>query len=675
MPAASQTPAPPSTEQLEHRVAAFARRLYRSTLVARAVFPLTALAAVLLAPPQDDGNSVLTRAAWLVLVLWTLGTLPLAWSRLDWVTRVPWIVRIEVMVFLALIVLGWGSRSWHLLHAFVPLSFAAFFLRPRAGRLMAGAMIVAVWLPHLITRLWADAPIQAPIAAITPTALTLTGWALVTYVRRLVGDVHALIDAQRQAGASLLQTRERLAARREVRDVHRRVGERLQTFSGGLTLDGVPAEQRPEQLEGVLVTIKRGIEALTAPDAPEARRPLVDLLDTALAETAVHGPPASLQVDPDSAGVVPRDASAMTRLLTETLTNAHRHGDGAPRIEVTRVSDTVHIVAVHNQASSAPEPRLGHFGLHDMAADAAAAGASVQHRFVNGTVTTTIRLVVEAEGADAGADPAGLLATIRSRRLDYERGVLVVRLGFALLTCVMLFVKADAHRTLLPVMVATAIALIAWNAGLLLWWRRLSAHAARHTGWAWVDAGTMVAFLTFEGGMSTPWIPLSMGAILAVVHYRSWREGVALVSLLSGGLLVGYALMRTLPVDDQGTLVQDLPFGWVFNVAAYGVVLAIACGMRWVFDRVDEASAAYTRTVDAEMAAMRDAATQQAEEAARRDYHAHLTQHVSAARLWMGVVDENGPLKPIDESLLAIRGVLTTVMADLEAGRFSAPDR
>lgn len=646
---------------LDARIRAFEVRLFRATLIARAAFPIMALAALVVAPVHGhvDGPAL---AVWIALVVWTSGTLPPAWGRLARIAAFPWIVRAEFAVFLLLVFVGLGSRSWHLLHAFVPLAFASYFLAPRVGRLVAAGMIVALWSGHMVHAFWPGAPIEEPLAAVTPTALALTGLFLVTYVRKVVGDADRLIAAQRQAGAALVRHRQEQARLLERIGLQRDVAARLGTIATAMPParpgDGDDADIAA--LNGVLTGIRAGVTALATADevgAPDTS------LGGMVAAAVAAGDGFAVPVDVDlggAAGLHPPHPDAVRRLLSEAITNARKHGVG--RVSVRGTGDAASAtVEVRNRAGAAPHRRDGHFGLHDMQTDADQAGARLCRGHEGGEAWVRIE-VDDAHVAAMRPELVELRAVVTRRLVAYERAIIFVRLAFAVLTFVMVFVKADQHRTLLPAIVVTGAAFVVVNAVLLMRWRALRARVATRPGLVIVDAAVMVLVVALEGGMSCPWIPLSMGNILSITQSRSWRAGATVMAALGAALLVGYGLMRSLPVDDAGTLAQDMPFGWVFNMAAYGVVLAIAAGMRWVFDRTQDAADAYEQTVRLEITALRARERDRARAETRRELHATLRQYVAAAHLRLaGLVDRPG----VDPDLERIRVGLDQMHAEL----------
>ena len=190
-----------------------------------------------------------------------------------------------------------------------------------------------------------------------------------------------------------------------------------------------------------------------------------------------------------------------------------------------------------------------------------------------------------------------LQAALRSRRRSYERGLLLGRVAFAVLAVVTIQTGAGQHRSLLPVLTVTSVLLVAWNVGLAVAGWRGGFEGRRGSRLLWADGIVMTALITFEGGMATPWIPLSMGSLLLFGLCFGARRTALLAASFSAALLLGYALMRALPLDDRGTEVQDIPFGWFLNVFFYATAASVGTGVGWAFSRVAQATRGYERAM------------------------------------------------------------------------------
>src|SRR5262249_50908750 len=155
------------------------------------------------------------------------------------------------------------------------------------------------------------------------------------------------------------------------------------------------------------------------------------------------------------------------------------------------------------------------------------------------------------------------------------------------LTGVTIQLKASQHRTILPVLTVTSLGLIVWNACLLARFDRVSQALRRRRGLVLVDLVLMGLILTFEGGMGSPWQPLAFGSILVAGAILGGRAAGLTAAAYCAGLLAGYGLMRALPVDDAGTLAQDMPLAWFFDSVVFATVAACSTGIGWMFARVD----------------------------------------------------------------------------------------
>ncbi|WP_158097183.1 sensor histidine kinase [Cellulosimicrobium sp. KWT-B] len=84
-----------------------------------------------------------------------------------------------------------------------------------------------------------------------------------------------------------------------------------------------------------------------------------------LAEARARGDAVRADVDADLDGLDPAVGAALYRVLQESLTNAHRHGDGGVTVTVRDESDAV-VVDVVNLAAVARSRPVGGFGLVGM---------------------------------------------------------------------------------------------------------------------------------------------------------------------------------------------------------------------------------------------------------------------------------------------------------------------
>lgn len=675
----------PAGEGLAGRVRQFEGRLFRSALIARAVFPVLALAT--LAGDVVTGDvSVLSPLVWAGLVLWTCGTLPVLWNRLGLLTRHRALPLVEMAFFVLFVFLGLGSRSWHILHAYVPIAFCTYFLGVRYGAVATAGMVIAVVVGYVHPNAFMHDGANRVIFPLMPSALAITGFALVSFVRRQVDGINDVIARERASGDAIALSRRRIAAHAEGDATKAMVRRRLEALEATLHTAwarwvahrGGEASARRGDLDQGVMRIARGVATLGDGGRVEPT-PLRQLIPRVVAATDFLGGRVTVHVDPEAGAHTERaHAAQVERIVLEAVTNGRKHstGDVEVEVEVAPAPEGVE-VRVRNPAPAPSQHRLGHLGLGSMEDDARAMGARLARTWDDGV--HTLALVIPAHAA-APDDPGAVLPDLRRSRLGlrvgYERALFVVRSAFAVLIFVMIFVKADYHRTLLPLIVALGAALLVWNVAAAVFWRRLRPRFVAGPGPAWADAASMVTVVSVTGGMSTPFIPLAMGTILTLTQFAGWRAGLAQTVALGAGLLAGWVAMVTLPVDDRGTLDQQMPFDWVFNVSTFAIVLVIASGMRWVFGRSDEALDAYEATVADEIAALRQAQAGRARTETQHQLHHSLRQYVAATRMELGFVREDEPPDPdlerMDATLGELHAELRAVIHELGAERDAA---
>ncbi len=648
---------------LEGRVRSFEVRLFHATLIARFAFPVVALLTLLVAQDLDEVRTV-TMVVWAVLAVWTGLSMLLSWSHLKWVAARPWIPITEMAVFAVLAFLGLGSQSWHVLHAYVPIAFITYFLGLRSGGIATLGLAMALWGSMLVDRIAPAVIADTPITPLAPSLLAATGFFLVSSVRRVVNDIDGLIAAEKNVRGDLVATRASVARDREVHEINVDVARGLRVHLDGLTVPPVPPGEEPSQRRQALVhtlaRIRESLRSLGTVGAAVPERSVDEVITRAADASAALGGDVVVRSQDDAplSGV---DHEALERVLTEALNNARKHGPGTAEVITTTDDEgTVH-VEVANPSDAPSSRRWGSLGLSAMEADAKAAGVELDRTHEDGM--HRVRVVVPVRDAgDEARRVEGARARFTARFVSYERALLFVRLAFAVLTAVMIPIKAGEHRTILPMLIATSFVLVAINFVGFVWWQRLRPFVYRHPDVAWWDSGLLVVCVAFQGGMSCPWIPVSMGCILTLAHFKGWKAGAALVAMLSGALLFGYWMMTTLPVDDHGTLVQTMPIDWAFNVCAYLVVLAIASGMTWVFARSQDTLDVYEDTVEAEVEALRVHEHLRAAAIAQAQLHHTLRQYVGAALLTSSRVAKDEGHTP---DMIALRRQLDRLRTDL----------
>jgi hypothetical protein len=307
-----------------------------------------------------------------------------------------------------------------------------------------------------------------------------------------------------------------------------------------------------------------------------------------------------------------------------------------------------------------------------MHADAAELGAALRQRLDQGTLTVAIRLPARSRHKLAQLpidDGRAELHTKLERRRDaYESALLRGRVAFAVLAIVTIRTGAGEHRSLLLALTATAVFLVFWNLGLLVFRRRVVGALAAKPALVWIDVLLMGGLILFEAGMASPWMPISMGSILAVGLILGLRAASIAAIAFSAAMLVGYGLMLLLPFDDAGTKEQTLPLGLLLNASVYLAVAGVAGAVGWVRSRLDDAERFYTRTGELRIAAERDAATSGIRAEARRELHASLQQYVGAALIRCDLLRDEAPgvdLAPLEAALGELHDALRNLLQEL----------
>jgi signal transduction histidine kinase len=657
----------------------FERRLYAGLLVARVVLPLSTF--LVLASASVSGEEPRRVALlWALIALWTGVTTPFVWSRLEWTRRCPWPVRIELALFVLLVFVGMGTRAWHLLHSFVPLVFVAMFASRRAGRMFAAAEIAALWSGHVLFAIRPDAPMEEPLAAAAPTAIVVAALVLLHRARDLLDEAVRLVQAQRAASTAIEAARSRIASQDARFAVHQRVLGQLAPMtrsaiaSARTAVAGLPPGTRRDG-DGLLACAKEIdrvlVELGEAADAAAWTGPtLREAVELAIRQTEPLGSAVRLELAGEPAaqpGVI--GSPAFRRLITEAIANARKHGT-----EPVTVTVDPPLIVVENAGDPVDrDARRDGYGLEAMQSDADSIGATLRRSDGDGRVVVAIELPSEpapAEPEPAPREPA-LRESLRRRRDSYERALLIGRLAFAVLAVGTILTGRDQHRSLVPVLIATSLVLVLWNAALLVRREAVSRAVRRRPRLVWLDAGAMVGLIALQGGMASPWMPLSMGSLMAVGLVLGSRASALLVALLSGAMLAGHGLMLSLPLDDAGTEAQDLPFGWMLNTFVYGAVAAIASGIGWLFRRVDEAAGEYETTRELQLRLESEAHLAGARAETSRDLHASLQQYVAAALMRLGPLRDAAPdargVDELDRELSELSDTLDAVVEELRA--------
>jgi two-component sensor histidine kinase len=674
-------------QDLEDRLRVFETGLFRALLIVRALLPAATLLVLLAAALRDDA-SFRSTGVWAILAVWTVSTSRFLWSRIDWARAMPLPVRAEITAFVALVFLGFGTRSWHLLHSFVPLAFVCLFVGAREAAVVASAIVAALWGVYVALALWPAAPIEPRLAATVPTVIVVGSALLIAYVRRLLEDIESILDRGRAAVEAIHAARSRLAVDEAAADVYRQVSDRLRPIGDRVRSAGeilFPKEDlgasglsgRAPALQDCLDAIAVSLDELVHRD----RRPGIvlrphrpvdlfnEILEAVAASDAI-GPKVSIDADAAHAMVVGHDeVRPLQRLLREAVVNARKHGSGDVWVRVPPGRDRV--IEVENETAHPIRERAGGLGLHAMHADAAAIGGKLRIASANSRARLTIRLRDQVLDSRESTDiDEELRAALDRRRSAYTTVLLALRFVAAALTAVTIQLEATKHRSLLPALTVTSAFLIAWNAALLMaqlrgWWR---GEAGRRL--AAIDALAIGGLILAEGGMASPWFALSIGSLVLFGLTRGPAALASLATLFSLSMLGGYFLVRGLSLDDLGTTQQDMPFGLILNTFIYAAAVALVAAIQWAFVRLAEAIGEHQRLTDERRAVERDAAGAEAGNDVHRELHASLQQYVHAALVNLGTLEVPGTelpaLRALEDGLTEMRDRLAEVFVELQ---------
>lgn len=652
-------------EVLARSLGRFETRLFRGMLVARALLPaITALTLVL--SSLKGGLPIGRISIWIALAVWMLATGAFAWQRLRWVRTFPFALRLEIAAMCSFVVLGLGARDWHVMHMFVPVTFAAFFLPRRASRSVTIATVVAIWLPALILAVRPQTPLEPQIGATTPSLLVVVAGGLLTYIRLLFADADLLVAALRENAveiASALRGRARLAQRAAAeRAIMVKVRSRIATIRDADEALEAAVDETLQQIAS------ETNEVLGREDELLGSSTLGEEVFSAIARTRGLG--ATVELDHrDPIGqvrIAERHRAAVGRVLIEAIANARRHGRGSVRVDLGTDGDRV-TVLVTNQAATAPAPRVGGFGLGDLAEDAATVGATVTHGFTGGMVTTSISLPGTNDEAPA-LPTAELTGALEGRRAQFVRGILLARLGVAVLAAVMIQVKASVHPNLMPILTVTSVLLIVYHGSCVLGYRWVGTAIDGRPALVLVDLLVTLVILLGEGGMASPWIPASFGTIM-VVGYGLGFRGVAFgVVTCWLAQKAGLALLLARGINDPGAAVQTV-YGWVVNLVGIVVVGAIAWSIHWVFTQMSAASRAHARSLTERFEAERAAQDAAGRAEARRSIHSQPYALIRAAR---EIAERHGSRRTAT-ALRDLEAEVASAMGELDGGWLRHP--
>jgi len=320
-----------------------------------------------------------------------------------------WYRRRPITVFLAVFAL-FLVGSWVIgdagtaIGVALPLWFTVFavtaYCRPR----WSIPLVVGTWLGHVTAQLfiahlsgWGDITTQLLVAVgvnhgVFYAACAVVGATVRTFQRRTHDAVeHArLVQSKLDAEAAAAVARERNRMARELHDLaaHQLVDVVLTARTAKLTagrtgdIPHADLDELIEQSSAALHSVRSAVGALRDSDPDqEPDEPLSDRIDRILrtARTtrgltvAEHIAPAA---DLDRIG--PAQRHAVTRVLTEALSNAGVHAPGAPVTAAVSVNahDTITVDVTNPRSATVTPRRTGGFGLIGAAERANALGGS-----------------------------------------------------------------------------------------------------------------------------------------------------------------------------------------------------------------------------------------------------------------------------------------------------------
>jgi hypothetical protein len=591
-------------------------------------------------------------------------------------------VRVEISVFVAFVFVGAGSRPWHLLHSFVALVFAALFSSARAAKVVGTSIAGALLLQYLVLAVWPDAPIERQFGVLAPIAIVAATTFLLVYVRRMVDDAETVVQAERRAALAVAAARHRLASQAALVAVRQPIAERLAVLAATLrrpVLSTDPlspaARSHCEALGACLDAIDETIGELGASEQ-DASGYFSGRAEVVRAARRAAGMGGDTRVDVSgSLALEGSERHAFRRIVDELLANALKHS--WDRVAVSLQDVPARTLDVVNAGDRVPASRPGGLGLAAVRRDAAVLGGTVHWTSSDGRITTTVALPEppSTPGPSGASGVDELRSRLAQRSRSYLHGVLVTRVVLSLLAIVTIETGRAQHRSLLPSLTASAIALLVVNVLLLTREPAVEWALLRRPGVVWVDALVMAALIATESGMASPWMPLSMGTLLLVGLVRGPRDAALVAAFFSAAMLGGYELVRALGLDDLGTRAQDMPVQWFWNSFVYAAIAVATGAVGWAFDRTAEAIRAYERAAATQFETERLAAIAEARAETQRQLHASLQQYVGAAQLRLELIRRVAPdaaeLDGFDERLATMRDAVGDIL--LRLGTAAAP--
>ncbi len=366
-----------SLDRMSDRLHAVAPKLTRTSdvmlVVATALLALVDVTVWLTDGDVDTGR-ISTSLAFLVPVLGAVATVAVAVRRRHLTSGLTTVAALGMLVT----AVAWAVGSG------LPPSFAALFA---LGLLTIGVLRsepdgLAMVLASVAAFAVASESLRPMVSA---AAYLLVLCEAVFAVAVGAGTYLRWSDWRYAAAARLARTEERLEIARELHDL---VGH----YVSGIIVQAQAArhvtERRPAAAAAALENIEAaGVDAMTAmrrmvgglrndPAVPTGAT--WDDIDQLLSDAVDRGQPVCTTIDAAVRSTTPTLIPSVHRIITESLTNARRHGQGITRIDVSvrRCDDNV-VVTVHDDGSETASTGHGTYGIIGMRERTEALGGSL----------------------------------------------------------------------------------------------------------------------------------------------------------------------------------------------------------------------------------------------------------------------------------------------------------
>jgi signal transduction histidine kinase len=350
----------------------------------RRVDPFESLARVPRRPSPSDLALVALLLAWALLDA-LLGAGPgTRWERALFAvaTTLPLVARrrapLPVALGLAAATAAWasaadvGEAGTMPFPAMLLALFSVALYEPRLERALGGGLAIEAALFYALETPYNDGTLDASNAAIF-AFFTGGAWASGRLIRRRAGQAErAYADTELLARTAVAEERARIA--RELHDVvaHSISIVAVQAGAAEALLERDPARAR-DHLASVrrtareaMAEMRRVLDVLREEEAPHAPLPGLSRLADLVAEARAAG----LDVDVGEEGDRPELPAGLDlvvyRVVQEALTNARKHGGGAPATLRLRYGRRTLDVEVRNDCAAAPREGRGGHGLIGM---------------------------------------------------------------------------------------------------------------------------------------------------------------------------------------------------------------------------------------------------------------------------------------------------------------------